>query len=84
MPMKANSSPLAASAKAIGKPDSRNTTSEANMIGAMFAIRNCVIVRASYRFSDAAVWLACAIAAISSAGSTACLRKAENGRSPFR
>ncbi len=48
MPMKANSRPLAASAKAIGKPDSRKTTREPNMIGAMLSIRNCVIAVLAY------------------------------------
>ncbi|MNL21918.1 hypothetical protein D3C87_1432320 [compost metagenome] len=84
MPTNANSSPLAASAKAIGNPDSRNTTRLANMIGAMFAARKCVIVATSYCFSDRPVDAACAMAAISSAGSVACLRNAENGSRPFR
>ena len=43
MPIKPKTMPLAASAKATGKPSSRKKTSAANMIGAMLAIRNAVM-----------------------------------------
>jgi hypothetical protein len=42
MPMKPKTMPLAASAKATGKPSRRKKTSEPKMIGAMLAIRNSV------------------------------------------
>src|SRR3569833_732301 len=43
IPTRPKNKPLAARAKATGKPDSRKITSAPNMIGAMFEIRNCVI-----------------------------------------
>ncbi len=45
IPIKPNSSPFAAREKATGKPDSRKTTSVMNITGAMFAIRNSVMIR---------------------------------------
>ncbi|MNS57336.1 hypothetical protein D3C72_902190 [compost metagenome] len=43
MPTSAKSMPLAARAKATGKPINRNTTSVANMMGAMFAVKNSMV-----------------------------------------
>ena len=43
MPTQPKMMPLAASAKATGKPSSRKKTSDAKMIGAMLAMRNSVI-----------------------------------------
>src|SRR2546422_10908420 len=45
MPRKPNDKPIAASANETGYPNKRNTTSAANMSGAMLAMRNCVILR---------------------------------------
>ena len=44
MPMKPKNNPFAASEKATGKPDNKNITSVKNMTGAMFAIRNSVMM----------------------------------------
>jgi hypothetical protein len=43
MPIRPKKMPLAASAKATGKPTRRKSTIEAKMIGAMLAITNSVI-----------------------------------------
>jgi hypothetical protein len=53
MPISPNTTPLAARAKATGKPTSRKTTIETKMIGAMLAIRNSVITFSLLRLDGA-------------------------------
>ncbi len=77
MPMKPNSSPVAASPKATGMPESRNTNSPANISGTKFWARNAAIQRplsgvvAAWRaFNAAASSWRSASAASSSASSS--------------